>query len=162
MIFDRILHENLYNYGINFKLEKRKKGDEIEFYQIEKYDSQKKYEFAISTKTPLIERPIRKNRLQEPDVVSIWTDSPKKIDDAFDKQMQWHYERIIGLSHIDYNISSMVINPHGIFFYSIGSDLHFNDTKVSSYKFNDSKLVEKNVYWQFDPYKYNFIRKYEI
>ena len=43
MIFDKILHEDLYNYGINFKLQKREKGDEIEFYQIEKYNSQNKY-----------------------------------------------------------------------------------------------------------------------
>ena len=162
MIFDKILHENLYNYGINFKLQKRQKGDEIEFYQIEKYNSQNKYEFTLSTQTPLIERPIIRNRVQKPDVVYIWTDSPKHINDAFDKQMQWHYERVIGLSQINYNISSMVINPHGIFFYSLGSNLYFNDIKVSSYEFDDSKLVEKNVYWQLDPYEHNFIRKYEI
>ena len=162
MIFDKILHEDLYNYGINFKLQKREKGDEIEFYQIEKYNSQNKYEFAISSQTPLIEKPIRKNRIQKPDIVHIWTDLPEKINDAFDKQMQWHYERIIGLSQINYDISSMVINPHGIFFYSLGSNLYHNDIKVSNYGFDKSKLVEKNVYWQLDPYEYNFIRKYEI
>ena len=76
--------------------------------------------------------------------------------------MQWHYERIIGLSNIDYDISSLTINPHGIFFYSLGSKLYVNDTKVSCYEFKDSKIVEQNVYWQFDPYNYDFIRKYEI
>lgn len=162
MIFDKILHENSYNYGITFKLQKRQKGDEIEFYQIEQYNTQNNYDFTISTQTPLIERPITKNRSQNPDVAYIWTDSPKKINDALDKQMQWHYERIIGLSQIKYNISSMVINPHGIFFYSLGSNLYYNDIKVSNYKFDNSKLVEKNVYWQINPYEYNFIRKYEI
>ena len=162
MIFDKILHEDLYNYGINFKLQKREKGDEIEFYEIEKYNSQNKYEFTISSQTPLIEKSIRKNRIHKPDIVYIWTDLPEKINDAFDKQMQWHYERIIGLSQINYDISSMVINPHGIFFYSLGTNLYQKDIKISSYEFVNSKLVEKNVYWQLDPYEYNFIRKYEI
>ena len=31
MIFDKILHKNIYNYGIDYEFRKRNKGDSIEF-----------------------------------------------------------------------------------------------------------------------------------
>ena len=76
--------------------------------------------------------------------------------------MQWHYNRNVGLADVDYKISSLIINPHGIFFYSLGSNLYVHDLKISNYQFFNSTVLEKNVYWQIDPIKLNFIRKYEI
>ena len=162
MIFDKILHKNIYNYGIDYEFRKRNKGDSIEFYIIEECSNEKEYKFYVSSYRPLIKKSGLKNRNGDSDYALLWTDFPERIDDAFDKQMQWHYNRNVGLADVDYKISSLIINPHGIFFYSLGSNLYVHDLKISNDQFFNSTVLEKNVYWQIDPVKLNFIRKYEI
>jgi hypothetical protein len=161
MILDKILHKNNYNYGIDYDLRMRNKGDSIEFFSIEKFNNEKEYKFYVSTYRPLIKKVIT-NRIGESDHTWIWSDLPEKIDDAFDKEMQWHYNRTIALAEVDYNISSLILSPHGIFFYSIGSNLYTQDLKISNENFKNSKILSKNIMWQIDPVRLNFINKYEI
>ena len=161
MILDKILNKNNYNYGIDYDLRMRNKGDSIEFFSIEKFNNEKEYKFYVSTYTPLIKKVIT-NRIGESDHTWIWSDLPEKIDDAFDKEMQWHYNRTIALAEVDYNISSLILSPHGIFFYSIGSNLYTQDLKISNENFKNSKILSKNIMWQIDPVRLNFINKYEI
>ena len=143
MIFDKILHKNIYNYGIDYEFRKRNKGDSIEFYIIEECSNEKEYKFYVSSYRPLIKKSGLKNRNGDSDYALLWTDFPERIDDAFDKQMQWHYNRNVGLADVDYKISSLIINPHGIFFYSLGSNLYVHDLKISNYQFFNSTVLEK-------------------
>lgn len=168
MILDSILHKNNCNYGIDYDLRTRNKGDSIEFYSIEECNNEKEYKFYVSTYRPLIKKEI-KNRIGVSDHAWIWSDFPEKIDDAFEKEMQWHYNRTIALAEVNYNISSLILNPHGIFFYSIcsfpdyiGSNLYTQDLKISNENFKNSKMLSKNIMWQIDPVKLNFINKYNI
>lgn len=149
-----------YNYGINYEFDYRRKGDIIEFYDIEEVQKNKSYEFYISSDEKLIKVSI-KNRNGDLDYSHVWSDRFDKVDEVFEKQMDWHYSRAIGFSDIDYDISNLVISPHGIFFYSIGnSKLYVRDLKISNKQFKDSEILDNLSYWQINPSDKNFILKY--